>query len=254
MANIVLRQRLSNSSVPLNIALSGVVPVDTTDSNTVDVYWRWEDEATMEPEYLANGVAGKNIVVPFDLKGREIRLFMVSRTATGVASVRDVKEAEQITFSPPVLRDGSSFFERSGDETTAGTSTENLYTYTLPAGSLATNGDKILIEYSGIYTANTHNKRLQPKFGTDILITGETTNASATDWMIRYYLIRVSNTVVRFSVEFSTNADQPQVETGEITGLDLAATAYAIDLDARTATSAGEVTAKLGYGVAMPAS
>lgn len=238
----------------MNLVLDGEPVVDTTESVIGDIYWRWEDEPSMVPEFLATGVAGHDVVVPFDLKGREIRLFLVSKTADGDASVRDIKEAEQTVFTPPLLRDGSSFFERSSDETTSGTTTENLYTYTLPAGSLADDGDKIQVEYAGIYTANTNQKRLQPKFGTNVLITGDTTNASATDWYVRYYLIRVSNTVVRYAVEFGTNADQATIDTGEITGLDLAANTYAIDLDGRTVTSLGELTAKLGYGMAMPAS
>lgn len=251
---LYLYERLCEPTSTMNLVLDGQVIDNVTESVAGDVYWRWEDEPDMEPQYLGTGVAGHDLVVPFDLKGREIRLFLISKTGTGDQSVRDIKEAEQTTLSPPLLRDGSSFFDRSADATTAGTSTENLYTYTLPAGSLATNGDKILVEYSGIYTANANQKRLQPKFGSTVLITGDTTNASATDWFIRYYLIRVSNTVVRYNIEFGTNADQLQVDSAEITGLDLDATAYAIDLDARTPTTAGHLTAKLGYGVAMPAS
>lgn len=238
----------------MNLVLDGEIVTDETESVAADIYFRWEDEPTMEPEWIGRTTSGHSLVWPVDPKGREMRFFAVSETAAGARSVRDIKEAEQTTFAPPLLRDGSSFFDRSADETTGSTSSENLYTYTLPAGSLAEDGDKILVEYSGVYTANANQKRLQPKFGSTVLITADTTNASATDWFIRYFLIRVSNTIVRYSLEFGTNADQLQVESNEITGLDLAANSYAIDLDGRTPTTAGHLTAKLAYGVAMPAS
>jgi hypothetical protein len=120
MANIILRQHLSNSTVPLNIALNGVVPTDTTDSTTMDVYWRWEDEPEMEFEFLASGVAGTDLVVPFDLKGRAIVLSGISKTATGVRSVRDVKEGEQVTVTPPLSRDAGFVDIVTGDYLNAG--------------------------------------------------------------------------------------------------------------------------------------
>jgi len=104
MANLILRQRLSEATVPLNLALNGVVQEGETQTKAVDIYWRWEDEPTSEPQYLASGVAGFPITVPFDPKGREIRFYMISKTETGVASDRNVREAEQIVFNPVASR------------------------------------------------------------------------------------------------------------------------------------------------------
>ncbi|MBK8468190.1 MAG: hypothetical protein IPL32_20440 [Chloracidobacterium sp.] len=62
------RQNLSETSVPLNLVLRGVVDYGETEAVAVDVYWRWEDEETMEPQFLAKGVVGQTIAVPFDPK------------------------------------------------------------------------------------------------------------------------------------------------------------------------------------------
>lgn len=104
MANLILRQRLSETSFALNIALSGVVQEGETATKAVDIYWRWEDEPDSEPQYLASGVAGFPITVPFDPKGREIRFYMISKTETGFASDRNVRESEQIVFDPVASR------------------------------------------------------------------------------------------------------------------------------------------------------
>jgi len=101
---LYLYERLCEPTSTMNLVLDGQVGADVTESVAGDVYWRWEDEPTMEPQYLGTGVAGHDLVVPFDLNGREIRLFLVSKTAANRGSVQDIKEAEQTTFAPPALR------------------------------------------------------------------------------------------------------------------------------------------------------
>jgi hypothetical protein len=101
MANLILRQHLSQSSSPLNLVLSGVVRDDETESIYADIYWRWDDDPTMKPQFLGTTAAGFALEIPFDLKGKDIRLFAVSKTADGIQDVRDVREAEQIVFSSP---------------------------------------------------------------------------------------------------------------------------------------------------------
>lgn len=101
MANLVLRRRLSEPTFALNIALNGVPPATPTESIIADIYWRFEADPTVDPQYLGSTAAGTDLVVPFDLKGQDIRLYAVSRTAEGDFSVRDIKEAEQTVYSPP---------------------------------------------------------------------------------------------------------------------------------------------------------
>lgn len=101
MADLILRRNLAPGTVPNTLALYGVAHSTATESVKFDVYWRFEDEPTMDPQFLGTQTAGYDLVVPLDLKGREIRLFMISKTEKGVESVRDVKEAVQTTFAPP---------------------------------------------------------------------------------------------------------------------------------------------------------
>lgn len=148
---------------------------------------------------------------------------------------------------------GGKLFQHFTDATTSGTTQQNLYTFTLPAGSLTQNGDTIKCEYGGIFTANTNTKRIFPKFAGVVLATGQVAAAGATDWTVDFYLIRVSNTVVRYVVEFTSTGETPTIESGELTGLNLTTTAYNIDLDGRTVTSAGELTAQSGKAIFHPA-
>lgn len=81
--------------------MNGVAVAEETVSTVFYVYWRWDDEPDMKPEYLGTGVAGNSLRVPFELKGRDIRLFLVSQTEDGQRSVANITEAEQVVFSAP---------------------------------------------------------------------------------------------------------------------------------------------------------
>lgn len=148
---------------------------------------------------------------------------------------------------------GGKLFQHYTNATTSGTTQQNLYTYTLPAGTLMQDGDTIKVEYGGIFTAANRNKRIYPKFAGQILATGDVTNSTATYWAVDYYIIRVSNTVVRYVVEFTSKGEPVEIADGEITGLNLTSTAYNLDLDGRTVTTAGDLTVRSGYGVFHPA-
>lgn len=101
MPDLILRRRLAPGSVPHNIAMDGVPHATTTESVAAEIWWRFEDDPTMEPQLLGVQNAGHDLVVPFNLEGREIRLFVVSKTSAGLQSAREVREAVQTTFAQP---------------------------------------------------------------------------------------------------------------------------------------------------------
>jgi hypothetical protein len=107
--DLILRQNLCEPTFTLNLVLDGVVEATHEESTSALIYWRWEDDDTMEPQPLGSAVAGKDLTVDFDLKGKAIRLFAVSKTTTGKLSVKDMKQAEQKVFSLtlPVLADAA---------------------------------------------------------------------------------------------------------------------------------------------------
>jgi hypothetical protein len=119
MPDIILRKAYPTTASTLNLVLDKYVATSFTPSTVGELWWRWEDDPTMEPQLLGSTAAGTTLAVPFDLQGREIRLFLVSRTATGVRSVQDVREAEQMVFTPNstlgILTDSGSSLSDGGD-------------------------------------------------------------------------------------------------------------------------------------------
>lgn len=119
MTDIVLRPNIAPPGIGQNIILNGHVAVDETITVAGKIYWRWADDPTMKPEYLARGIAGQKVVVPFEMKGRPIILSLVAETAAGLTSVTDPTQGQQILVEPPTAPILSSLsFDTGPDETT----------------------------------------------------------------------------------------------------------------------------------------
>jgi len=129
------------------------------------------------------------------------------------------------------------------------TSADSLYPYTIPSSYLANNGDKIKFTYAGTFSsvATSHIVGLAIA-GTSVasMSNGATLGGN---WKIEGYVIRVSNTVVRYTANLffdnsgvTTNATLNSV--GELTGLNLSGNGLRVVVTAGTPNS--NVTANIG--------
>lgn len=101
MIKLILEPRLSEATFSNNILLDGIAALTETPSVVGELWWRWEDEPNMKPEFLARVTAGQSMQIPFEAKGRDIHLFLVSETADGLRSVERIEEAVQTVVSVP---------------------------------------------------------------------------------------------------------------------------------------------------------
>jgi len=120
-------------------------------------------------------------------------------------------------------------FTHFADANNSGTSATDLYSDTLAAGKLATNGDVLNIQYGGTFTgAISSSQRLRAYFGGTLFFdTGGLSIGVATDsWDLKITIIRESSTAVRCSVSLITNfaALSSTATYTNITGLTLSNT------------------------------
>jgi hypothetical protein len=72
-----------------------------------------------------------------------------------------------------------------------GTGEDDLASFTVPAATLAVNGDRLEFEAAGTFAATANNKRIRVKFGaTTIFDTGVLAITSASDWQISGTIVR----------------------------------------------------------------
>ncbi len=113
----------------------------------------------------------------------------------------------------------------TGNSTTVET---DIYTFTVPASQLGTNGDRVEMEASGAFVSSgTATRQLRAYFGgTMIFDTGALTISLAAAWDIYCIITRVSATVVRYAVSMTTEgaALAAYTSSGEVTGLTLSNT------------------------------
>lgn len=88
-------------SYATNIVLDDAVRDNTTDPVEASVFWRYKDEPTAEPKFLGTATIGVPFSAPFNFdEGREIELFAVAKTASGVQAAINSLNGETQEFLP----------------------------------------------------------------------------------------------------------------------------------------------------------
>ncbi len=145
-------------------------------------------------------------------------------------------------------------FADGASSSTDGVGEDDLYTDTLEAGLLATNGDKVLAQYAmTIVGSATATRRVRSYFGgTLILDSGTLTFASGGAEEIWVSIIRETSSVVRVSAELVPSGItlQPIVTYTRITGLTLTNTQIikVTGSAGGAGAAAADIVAKLGFG------
>lgn len=145
-------------------------------------------------------------------------------TKVEIAGVLSVKQGA----SSSVAHSGGSIFDHYADVKSVTTTETDLYSDTLPASSLGTNGDKLEGVYSGIVVTHaTATRRIRFYFGGNVIFdTGALVATTSGAWLMFVHLIRVSSTVIRYAIRFDSQTmavAEPSI-TGELTGLTLSNT------------------------------
>lgn len=141
-------------------------------------------------------------------------------------------------------------FTDAGNTTTTET---DLYSDTIAASQLSVNGDKLEIEYGGVFVSSgTATREIKIYFGgTAIFDTGALTLSLSSAWTVYVTIIRVSGTVIRYLVSFTTEGAALAAYTavGEVTGLTLTST-NVLKITGQAAgvgAATNDIVAKMGY-------
>lgn len=139
------------------------------------------------------------------------------------------------TFSSPpgfkagagtsIAKPGGAIFDHFADAGNVTTGETDLYSDSIAANTLNTNGNKIYAQYGGTFVSSaTATRDVRVYFaGTSLLDTGALSISTSASWGVSLLLIRVSATVVRYTVSLQTSGASTAIynATGELTGLTL---------------------------------
>ncbi|HEY8562788.1 MAG TPA: hypothetical protein VIL74_20590 [Pyrinomonadaceae bacterium] len=105
MAENLILYDLTSLGGAENLVLNDAVVTEYEESVEGIVFWRWEDEPASLPQFLGTASAGSSLDVPFTISGqRQIRLFLISRTADGDQTETDPRRSEQqLVYTPPAV-------------------------------------------------------------------------------------------------------------------------------------------------------
>lgn len=237
-ANISLTDGGAGSNLVLNLINTGVT-AGTYTKVTVDVKGRITAATAASTTDITEGINlyFTNARARSALSGTTNQVNYNS--GTGVFSTpQDIHTAASPTFTALALKAGSSsgnvakvggtifdHFVDAGNGTTVET---DLYSDTLLANTFAVNGEKVFAEYGGTLLGHaTATRQLKVYFaGTVLLDTGALAVLANATFEVRVRLIRVSSTVVRYTVTIETSDTSLSIynAVGELTGLTLSGT------------------------------
>lgn len=170
-------------------------------------------------------------------------------TKLEVAGVLSVKQGT----SSSLAKVGGAIFDHFTD-TSVGGAEADIYSSTLPANAFGTNGDKVKAYYGGNFvTVGTELAQLKVVLaGTTIWdSTGVAPTTGTTSWRVVVELIRVSATVVRYTVSLNTTGASGFVycTSGELTGLTLSGTNILklTGTSSGVGSGAGDIVGKMGW-------
>jgi hypothetical protein len=134
------------------------------------------------------------------------------------------------------------------DAANSGTTETDAYSYTLPANTLDSNGDRLDLYFDGIMVENTNTKTFVVYFGTTNICAIAT--VSNTNWSVSLKLIRTSSTNIRVSfVDISSGIS---FNNGQDYGSQNFTTTNVLKLTLQSNTASGDITAKTGTIVFTP--
>lgn len=117
-------------------------------------------------------------------------------------------------------------FESFADAGNVAGGETDLISNSIASSQLAANGDKLQFQYGGNYFGSASAKRLRVYFGGVVMFdSGALSITTSSSYTLRGMIIRVSSTVIRFSISLSAEAAGPAStaydDAGEVTGLTL---------------------------------
>jgi len=152
-----------------------------------------------------------------------------------------------------------TLFDDFADIGNIGTGEDDLFSHTIAASQLATNGDKLTSNMAGIFVSSaTATRRLKAYFGGTLIYDSSALSLStSSDWDMKMIVLRESSTVVRCSVTVNTTtaSSAPYCQYTRITGLTLSNT-NVLKITGEAAgvgAATDDIVAKLGTIVFVPA-
>ena len=181
-----------------------------------------------------------------------LKLNSGTKLTTAEAGVHEYNGNHLLTNAAVRFPVGGTLFDFFADVTVGGAEAD-IFSATLAANTFNGNGDKVVASYGGNFvTGGTELTDLLVKFaGTTIWdSTGLAPATGTTSWRVNAELIRVSSTVIRYTVSLNTTGASGYVycTVGELTGLTLSGTNILLlrGSSSGVGSGSGDIVGKMG--------
>lgn len=135
-----------------------------------------------------------------------------------------------------------------------GTGTDVFYTYSIPAASMAVDGDHVKFEYNATFAANANNKTIIVAYGGTTMYTSGTVAKNGGSIRVKGTIWRTGAATQRWSIEVVDDASTTRFPTVSAYGTAAETLSGAVAIEFRgTAGAASDIVAKTGVVQMFPA-
>lgn len=231
------------STKTANFAIAAADAGATLDANSSTVITCTVDAlSTGDQVFITNrGTANVNFSA-----GSGVSISGLSALKPGFACVIDYNAGTSATiYGGDASQSGMTvLYNNFSSVSNSGSTETDLFSYTLPAGTLSTNGETVEGIVAGTFAATANNKTLRVKLGaTTVFTSGSLAITSATDWSLSYVLIRVSDTSQKFIGTLSLSNSTTQSFTDYSTAAETLSVSNIINVTGQ-GTASSDITAE----------
>lgn len=129
-----------------------------------------------------------------------------------------------------------------------GTGTDTFYSYSIPAGTMATDGDRVEFKYVATFAANANNKTILAVYGGTTMYTSGTVAKNGGSVTVEGSVVRTGAATQRFELRVLDDASTTRFPTVSAYGTAAETLSGAVAISFQgTAGAASDIVAKVGY-------
>lgn len=202
VTNIGIVQRTIGTYTGATNVVAGAVFMD-------DVCLLSGTKLVLENAYASNALTKGDSYLAYDASDVEIDVFVSNTLAFSFGAALNQSEVVLSTkagSSTSYAKVGGVLNSSTTNVGNVGAGEDDLMTFSVPASTLATNGDRIDFRMAGTFAANVNSKRVRIKFGATTLLDTTGLAFNGADWVVRGTIIRSGASTQKAYCIFESNS------------------------------------------------
>ncbi|MCI0353076.1 MAG: hypothetical protein L0Z53_26955, partial [Acidobacteriales bacterium] len=198
-----------NATGQIHFRASGVfttsmMTIDGNQGNSVGI----NNSGTISAQLHVKSIAASRVALRADSAASpSVDIFQATINDTDVVDINSGGVlGQRVGTSTTFARLGGSLVVNTTAVGNVGAGEDDLITFSVPANTLATNGDYLEARFFGTFAGNANNKRVRVKFGATTLFDATALAFNGADWSVTVTIVRTGATTQKATATFVSSS------------------------------------------------